>query len=71
MISFWRYDQSGDTEDVRTDFFDIPTQPDGETFCGRNSSETLPLCGKMKEMQQILDMELDKQSMAMPVRIPE
>ena len=38
MINFWKYDQSGDNEDVRTDFFDIPTKPDGETFSGFNQS---------------------------------
>ena len=46
MINFWNYDQSGaDNTEVRTDFFDIAPNPDGETFSGFNASKTMPQCG--------------------------
>ena len=74
MINFWSYDQSGgaDNSEVRTDFFDIAANPDGETFSSFNASKTMPLCGQMAAMQANLDFNEDTKGMAVaPLRIPE
>ena len=50
MIRFWKYDQSGEDENVQTNFFDL--EASNETtekmnFSSYNATKTLPQCGQL------------------------
>ena len=50
MIRFWKYDQSGEDENVQTNFFDLEVSNETTekmNFSSYNATKTLPQCGQL------------------------
>ena len=69
MISFWRYDQGGADCQVKTDFFDTPTNQEAATFQTYNETETMPRCGSMADQECNFDFGSLKDWMPVPNNI--